>query len=76
MLRITAVLVIFAAPLTLTGCAELVRRSSATETERTLCDVWGEGLFLPSRKDTEETAEGLTAQIADFKAACPGHWHP
>lgn len=47
-------------------------RTSATATEATLCATWAEGLFLPSRGDTHETAEFLHRQIADHGAACGG----
>lgn len=46
--------------------------SSGTVTERARCEAWASTLFLPSRSDTEETAIALNAQIAIFRAACPG----
>lgn len=49
------------------GCTP---RTVATATETALCQTWAEGLFLPSRKDTPETAELLHRQIADHDAAC------
>lgn len=48
------------------------RPSSGTETERERCMAWASTLILPSRSDTAETAVALTAQIAIFRAACPG----
>lgn len=63
--------------LTVSGCAAWLNRpTSGIETERTLCRIWGEGLILPSRADTQKTAEGLTAQISDYRAACPGYPTP
>lgn len=49
---------------------------SGTATENELCRAWGATLFFPSRQDTGLTAEGLTAQIRDFRAACPGYPAP
>ncbi|EBA08672.1 hypothetical protein SSE37_03480 [Sagittula stellata E-37] len=57
----------------MSGCAAWLNRpTSGTETERTLCRIWGQGLFLPSRTDTADTAQRLIAQIGDYRAACPG----
>ena len=67
---IAAVLVTFVSASTLSACSPFL--ASATATERALCEVWGSGLLLPSRRDTQETAERLTAQIRDYRAACPG----
>lgn len=69
-------LMIFAAASSLTGCGILNRLSYATETERALCEAWQSNLFLPSRKDTQQTAEDLMIQIAQFRAACPGWTTP
>ncbi|QDC11714.1 hypothetical protein FHY55_19525 [Oceanicola sp. D3] len=48
-------------------------KTSSTATERALCEAWARSLFLPSRQDTQRTAEGLTAARKQFEAACLGN---
>jgi hypothetical protein len=56
----------------LAGCVQ----TTGSATERALCEVWGEGLFLPSRADTADTVTGLNDQVRDYRAACPGFPSP
>ena len=53
--------------LLLSGC---LTTSMSTATSRAICDAWEDTLFLPSRADTEETAQGLTDAGAIQKVAC------
>jgi len=53
--------------LLLSGC---FTTSMSTETSKAICDAWEDTLFLPSRADTEETAQGLSNQPVIHKAAC------
>ena len=53
--------------LALTAC-ETPTSNSATSAA--ICNSWGEGLFLPSRADTLETARASNRQIKDHRAAC------
>ena len=46
-----------------------------TETEGTLCRVWGESLSTRSRSDTEQTRDEIGEGYADFAAACPDFTH-
>ena len=72
MRSIKTALTLFVAASMLIGCAGWTPPSSATATDLALCETWGRELFLPSRADTQETAERLMAQVADYEAACPG----
>lgn len=62
----------FAIASTLLGAGSCDPARSFSETRREVCETWGEGLFRPSRTDTEATAVGLTLQYGDHSAACPG----
>lgn len=61
--------------LILTGCVPMTTPVTETETEGTLCRVWGESLSTRSRSDTEQTRDEIGEGYADFAAACPDFTH-
>jgi len=44
-----------------------------SETEHTLCEIWGQSVPKASRKDTIETIRQVKNAHLDFVAACPNY---
>ena len=59
-----------AALMTLSAC-KMTTSGFGTEAKEAMCRAQANGLILPSRADTLETARALNNQIADYKAICP-----
>jgi hypothetical protein len=55
------------------ACATTNPTSEATETERALCDEWGQSLPSRSRSDTDWTRAEIGVAYDVFAAACPGY---